>query len=180
MPYETSPRFFPHYLLRVNATEVILANDRDDQCAAIMGLSRAWEKRPWSSVRRGASDAGSDSRWYPGNRNAHRGWAALCPPSAIQQIITPHGLAKAVRNKQEIRTPSLACRAPGIAGGVELAGGSRHHSAGDRVGSVGFRNSQQGKRTTIARSDLDNRSFMRTSIYPGAMLSDSSSPPRGS
>jgi hypothetical protein len=24
---------FPHYLLRVNATEVILANDRDDQCA---------------------------------------------------------------------------------------------------------------------------------------------------
>src|SRR6267378_142558 len=76
----------PHYLLRVNATEVILANDRDDQCAPSW-VFRELGKTSLVVVRRGAVTRDRIPVGIRGPERSQR-WAALCPPSAIQQIIT--------------------------------------------------------------------------------------------
>ena len=127
----------PHYLLRVNATEVILANDRDDQCAPSW-VFRELGKTSLVVVRRGAVTRDRIPVGIRGPERSQR-WAALCPPSAIQQIITPTDLLKRLETTRDSqpRRPVVAWDRWGLIGG-----GSRI-PAGDRM-AVSASNSQQG------------------------------------
>ena len=127
----------PHYLLRVNATEVILANDRDDQCAPSW-VFRELGKTSLIVVRRGAVTRDRIPVGIRGPERSQR-WAALCPPSAIQQIITPTDLLKRFETTRDSHA-SPACRAWDRWG---LIGGGSRIPAGDRV-AVSASNSQQG------------------------------------
>ena len=138
----------PHYLLRVNATEVILANDRDDQCAPSW-VFRELGKTSLVVVRRGAVTRDRIPVGIRGPERSQR-WAALCPPSAIQQIITPTDLLKRFETTRDSHA-SPACRGLGSLG-VDWRWLT--HSCCGPGGSVGFELAT-GKRTTIPRSDLD-------------------------
>jgi hypothetical protein len=127
----------PHYLLRVSATEVILANDRDDQCAPSW-VFRELGKTSLVVVRRGAVTRDRIPVGIRGPERSQR-WAALCPPSAIQQIITPTDLLKRFETTRDSHA-SPACRGLGSLG---LIGGGSRIPAGDRV-AVSASNSQQG------------------------------------
>ena len=127
----------PHYLLRVNATEVILVNDRDDQCAPSW-VFRELGKTSLVVVRRGAVTRDRIPVGIRGPERSQR-CAALCPPSAIQQIITPTDLLKRSETTRDSHA-SLACRAWDRWG---LIGGGSRIPAGDRV-AVSASNSQQG------------------------------------
>jgi phosphoribosyl-dephospho-CoA transferase len=132
----------PHHLLRVNATEVILANDRDDQCAPSW-VFRELGKTSLVVVRRGAVTRDRIPVGIRGPERSQR-WAALCPPSAIQQIITPTDLLKRFARLAGLSWPGIA--------GVDWRWLT--HSCWGPGGSVGFELAT-GKRTTIPRSDLD-------------------------
>jgi phosphoribosyl-dephospho-CoA transferase len=127
----------PHCLLRVNATEVILANDRDDQCAPSW-VFRELGKTSLVVVRRGAVTRDRIPVGIRGPERSQR-WAALRPPSAIQQIITPTDLLKRFETTRDSHAsrPVVAWLRWGLIGG-----GSRI-PAGDRV-AVSASNSQQG------------------------------------
>jgi hypothetical protein len=127
----------PHYLLRVDATEVILVNDRDDQCAPSW-VFRELGKTSLVVVRRGAVTRDRIPVGIRGPERSQR-WAALCPPSAIQQIITPTDLLKRFETTRDSHAsrPVVAWDRWGLIGG-----GSRI-PAGDRV-AVSASNSQQG------------------------------------
>ena len=138
----------PHYLLRVNATEVILVNDRDDQCAPSW-VFRELGKTSLVVVRRGAVTRDRIPVGIRGPERSQR-WAALCPPSAIQQIITPTDLLKRFgNNKRFARLAGLSCL-----GSLGVDWRWLTHSCWGPGGSVGFELAT-GKRTTIPRSDLD-------------------------
>jgi phosphoribosyl-dephospho-CoA transferase MdcG len=127
----------PHYLLRVNATEVILANDRDDQCAPSW-VFREFGKTSLVVVWRGAVTRDRIPVGIRGPERSQR-WAALCPPSAIRQIITPADLLK----RFETTRDSHASRPVVARDRWGSIGGSSRIPAGDRV-AVSASNSQQG------------------------------------
>ena len=138
----------PHCLLRVNATEVILANDRDDQCAPSW-VFRELGKTSLVVVRRGAVTRDRIPVGIRGPERSQR-WAALCPPSAIQQIITPTDLLKRFETTRDSHA-SLALRSLRL---LAVDWQWFTHSCWGPGGSVGFELAT-GKRTTIPRSDLD-------------------------
>ena len=136
----------PHYLLRVDATEVIPANDREDQCAPSW-VFRELGKTSLVVVRRGAVTRDRIPVGIRGPERSQR-WAALCPPNAIQQIITPTNLLKQFETTRDSHA-SPACR------GLRLLAVDWQwltHSWGP--GGVGFELAT-GKRTTTPRGDLD-------------------------
>jgi phosphoribosyl-dephospho-CoA transferase len=138
----------PHYLLEVNAAEVILSNGRGDQCVPSW-VFRELRKTSWVVVRRGVATRDRIPVGIRGPERSQR-WAALCPPNAIQQIVTPTDLLQRFEITKDLHEPP-ACRGLGL-----LAVDWRWltHCRWGPGGSVGFELAT-GKRTTTPRSDLD-------------------------
>ena len=142
------PAILPHYLLEVNAAEVVLANGRGDQCVPAW-VFRELQGTCWVVVRRGVL---APDRIPVGVRGPERSerWAAFCPPNAIQRIVAPTDLLK------RFKTPRDSHASPGCRCLRLLAVDWQWftHSCWGPGGSVGFELAT-GKRTTTPRSDLD-------------------------
>jgi phosphoribosyl-dephospho-CoA transferase len=82
----------PHYLLNVNAAEVILANGQGDQCVPSW-VFRELRETSLVVVRRGVVTRDRIPVGIRGPERSQR-WAAWCPPNAIEQIVTPTDLLK--------------------------------------------------------------------------------------
>jgi phosphoribosyl-dephospho-CoA transferase len=136
-----------HYLLNVSPAELILANDRDDQCVPLWAFAALLETS-FVVVRRAATTRNRIPVGIRGQERSQR-CAAWCPANAIQQIVTPAELLQRCETNKD-SAPSLACR------GLRSLAGDWHwlpHSWGP-AGSVGFELAT-GKQVTTPRSDLD-------------------------
>ena len=137
----------PHYLLNVNPAEVILANDRDDQCTPSWVLPALLEK-PFVVVRRAAMTGNRIPIGVRGQERSQR-WAAWCPPNSIREIITPADLLQRCETTKD-SPASPVCR--GLRSlAVYWQWLSHRWGPG---GSVGFELAT-GKRSTTPWSDLD-------------------------
>jgi phosphoribosyl-dephospho-CoA transferase len=138
----------PHYLLGVNASEVILSNAPGDQFVPSW-VFRELRKASWVVVRRGTVTRKLIPVGIRGPERSQR-WAALCPPDAIRQIVTPTDLLR----RFEITKDLL--KSPAFRGLGLLAVDWRWlaHCRWGPAGSVGFELAT-GKRTITPRSDLD-------------------------
>lgn len=149
---------FPHYLLKVNAPEVILANGRGAQCVPSW-VSGELRKTPLVVIRREVAARNLIPVGIRGPERSQR-WAAWCPPTAIQQIVTPADLLKRFATMPDLPV-SPACRALRC---LAVAWKWFTPACWGPGGSVGFELAT-GKQTTTLRSDLD------LVIYAGERLS---------
>jgi phosphoribosyl-dephospho-CoA transferase len=137
----------PHYLLKVNAAQVILASGSAGQCVPSW-VFRELRETSWVVVRRGAATLDRIPVGIRGPKRSQR-WAASCPPSAIEQMVTPTDLLKRFEIIRAHAAP--ACRSLRLLA-VEWQWFT--HSRWGPGGSVGFELAT-GKRTITPRSDLD-------------------------
>ena len=138
----------PHYLLKVNAAEVILANGPADQCVPSW-VFRELRESSVVVVRRGVVTRDRIPVGIRGRERSER-WAAWCPPNAIEQIVTPTDLLK----RFEITRDSHASPAYRSLRLLAVDWQWFTRSRWGPGGSVGFELAT-GKRTITPRSDLD-------------------------
>jgi phosphoribosyl-dephospho-CoA transferase len=141
------PVILPHYLLKIDAAEVMFSNDQDDQCVPAW-VFRELRETSWVVVRRAVVTRDRIPIGIRGPERAQR-WAASYPPNAVRQIITPTDLLNRF-NKTEVLYDSPAYN--GLRS-LAIAWQWLTHSWGPG-GSVGFELATR-KRTTTPRSDLD-------------------------
>jgi phosphoribosyl-dephospho-CoA transferase len=138
----------PHYLLKVDAAEVIFAHGRDDHCVPSW-VFRELRKTSFVVVRRGVVTRDRIPIGIRGPERAQR-WAASYPPNAVRQIITPSDLLKGFKKTEDLYDSPVCNGLRSLA----VAWRWLAHSWGPG-GSVGFELAT-GKPTTTRRSDLDN------------------------
>jgi phosphoribosyl-dephospho-CoA transferase len=137
----------PHYLIKVDAAEVILTDGRDVHCVPSW-VSRELRETSLVVVRRGAVTRNRIPIGIRGSERAQR-WAALYPPGAVEQIITPIDLLNRF-NKTEDLNDSPTCNS---LRSLAIDWRWLTHSWGPG-GSVAFELAT-GKRARTPRSDLD-------------------------
>ena len=137
----------PHYLLKIDATEVILSNERVDQCVPSW-VFPALLDTSFVVVRRGVVTENRIPIGIRGRERSQR-WAAWCPANAIQQIVTPVDLLQRVINTKDLPVSPASRRLRSLATDWQWL----THRWGPG-GSVGFELAT-GKPTTTQRSDLD-------------------------
>src|SRR6202795_3560287 len=103
----TISTILPHYLLNVNAAEVILADGQGDQCVPSWVVRELWEIS-LVVVRRAVVTLDRIPVGIRGSVRSQR-WAAWCPPKAIEQIVTPTDLLNRVARTSDSHA-SLALR----------------------------------------------------------------------
>jgi phosphoribosyl-dephospho-CoA transferase len=137
----------PHYLLQVDAAEVILTDGRDVHCVPPWVFR---ELRETSSVvvRRGVVTRNGIPIGIRGPERTQR-WAASYPPDAVQQIITPMDLLNRFNKTEDLYVSSVCDGLRSLVTGWHWL----THSWGPG-GSLGFELAT-GKRTTTPGSDLD-------------------------
>jgi phosphoribosyl-dephospho-CoA transferase len=138
----------PHYLLKVNAAQVIPANSPADQCVPSW-VFRELRETPWVVVRRGVATLDRIPVGIRGPKRSQR-WAASCPPNAIEQMVTPTDLLKRFEIIRDSHA-APACRSLRL---LAVDWQWFTHSRWGPGGSVGFELAT-GKRTITPRSDLD-------------------------
>lgn len=137
----------PHYLLKIDAAEVIFTVGRDDHCVPSW-VFRDLRETSLVVVRRGVVTRDRIPIGIRGPERAQR-CAASYPPDAVRQIITPTDLLNRF-NKTEDLYVSPACNS---LRSLAIEWHWLTHSWGPG-GSVGFELATR-KRTTTPRSDLD-------------------------
>jgi phosphoribosyl-dephospho-CoA transferase len=150
----------PHYLLEVNAAEVIPANDPGDQCVPSW-VFRELRETPLVVVRRGVVTQDRIPVGIRGQERSQR-WAAICPLNAIEQIVTPTDLLNRFARTRDLHA-SPAYRALRL---LAVDWQWFTHSCWGPGGSLGFELAT-GKRTITPQSDLD------IVVYANAHLSRS-------
>jgi phosphoribosyl-dephospho-CoA transferase len=138
----------PHYLLKVEAAEVIFTDGRDDRCVPSW-VFRELRETSLVVVRRGVVTRDRIPIGIRGPERAQR-WAASYPPDAVRQIITPTDLLNRF-NKTEDLSVSPACNS---LRSLAIEWQWFTHSWGPG-GSVGFELATTRKRTATPQSDLD-------------------------
>jgi len=137
----------PHYLLQVDAAEVIFTDGRDHHGVPswVFGELGATSA---VVVRRGFVTQDRIPVGIRGRERAQR-WAAWCPSNAVRQILTPMDLLNRRNKTDDLSVPPTCDSLRSLAVGWQWL----THSWGPG-GSVGFELAT-GKRTTTPRSDLD-------------------------
>jgi phosphoribosyl-dephospho-CoA transferase len=138
----------PHYLLKVNAAEVILADGQGGEGVSSWVFRGLWETS-FVVVRRGVQTLERVPVGIRGPLRSQRR-AAWCPPEAIGQIVTPTDLLNRVARTRDSQA-SLALRSLQL---LAVDWQWFTHSCWGPGGSVGFELAT-GKRTTTPQSDLD-------------------------
>jgi phosphoribosyl-dephospho-CoA transferase len=138
----------PHYLLKVNAAEVILADGQGGEGVPSWVFRELWETS-FVVVRRGVQTLDRIPVGIRGSLRSQR-WAAWCPPEAIEQTVTPTDLLNQVVRTRDSQV-SLALRSLQL---LAVDWQWFTHSCWGPGGSVGFELAT-GKRTTTPQSDLD-------------------------
>jgi phosphoribosyl-dephospho-CoA transferase len=137
----------PHDLIKMDAAQVILGDDKGNQCAAPWVVQALWETS-MVVVRRAIRTRDLIPVGIRGPERSQR-WAAWCPANAIRQIVTPADLLERLETSKGLDS-SPAWRALRL---LAVDWQWLTHSWGPG-GSVGFELAT-GKRTTTLRSDLD-------------------------
>jgi phosphoribosyl-dephospho-CoA transferase len=141
-------RFRPHYLLKLDSTELVLSNDDSAGSVPAWVLSEL-RRTPVVVVRRGRIEQDRVPVGIRGEDRSRR-WAAWCPLDAIQQVVTPAQLLERLNR-------------PGCSDASMMHRGLRNLTASWRWftkahwgpgGSLGFE-LVTGRRVTSLESDLD-------------------------
>lgn len=137
----------PHYLLKIDVTAVALTSEQGDQDIRSSVLRELQDTKS-VVVRRGVLTHHQVPIGIRGPKRCQR-WAAWCPPSAIQRIVTPMDLLKQVETMNDWQFSPVRRALRSLV--------NSWHSLTDPwgpAGSFGFELAT-GKPTTTSRSDLD-------------------------